>query len=814
MVCSHMNIDFKKAKPETRLKKRLKKIIVPFVIILLVLATLFCCACNETQQVEGDEDVFSYFIEALRQGEFVEAYSFLSEKIAVDNGEYNSKKNDNAITCKEFQNKYMSIFNLLGIKDIEYSIISDTKSGDTRTIEYKQVYKTELIGDLDASGSVTLLLENDVWKLDWSPSVIFAEMTWGDTVVSSKQNAKRGAIMASGTAVAENVELVTVYSLLTEYDEIDKLLERIIERDKLWEEALKQLSALTDWSEFKQDKRDEWTAKRALKLAEERLQVYMRDYDLFSELCPNELDSISAALEEVIGMERSEFDKKMNHVYGDEGSCTLAQFYPDEITAEQMKKLEKIPSIHVAMENFGSARYYPYGSALSHILGYVGSASRDDIDRLNEGRDVHDGLYTEDSIVGKSGIERLYEEKLRGKDGYLYFIKGKDGLNKRTLYLKEKEDGLDVDLTIDLKLQQYTEKIMDLMIFGKSVTGAVVVMNPKTGAINAIASFPDYNLNSVIRGEEGYYASLLEDERRPLVSKAVDGSYPPGSIFKAFVAAAALDQNVVNENYVFTGTIEDDYWTPTGYGNWIWPAIKRTKVQKRTQPANMTNAMLHSDNIYFADIALKIGEERFAAYVKKLGIGESVPFEFKCGKSQLLSKNSQMDYKLLADSGYGQGEMLISPLQLAAMFCAFQNDGDVPTPYVTKAFYRTVGVEYSAVEENAPAAWIPNAINKTTVSKLLPMLEGVMDPNKNGTGKSLMVQDYVIAGKTGTAELDAMKNRAISWFVGFRAGNIDDDEERLVLVMLDVPYTNQYTSLKFSIARALLDSNEIIDHNG
>ncbi len=288
----------------------------------------------------------------------------------------------------------------------------------------------------------------------------------------------------------------------------------------------------------------------------------------------------------------------------------------------------------------------------------------------------------------------------------------------------------------------------------------------------------------------------------------MDGSYPPGSIAKAFVAAAALDQNVVNESYVFTGLINNDYWTPTGYGNWIWPAIKRTRVNNRTEPNNMTNAMLHSDNIYFADIALKIGEERFISYMEKLGMGEKFPFELGGGKSQVLGRNSKMNFKMLADSGYGQGEMLISPLQLATMFCAFRNDGSIPKPYITDSFCTNVGVDYESVESTVPSDWITNAIDKSTVDKIIPMLEGVMDPTKNGTGRPLRVKDYVIAGKTGTAELDTSKSRAISWFVGFREGVEDIDEERLVLIMLDVPYTSQYTSLKFNIARELLENEK------
>ena len=783
------------------------------IAMLLAAFTLLCCACTSGTKETADEEVFRYFMNALDQGQFVEAYSFLSEKIAVDNGEYNSQKSSNAITRKEFVERYESIFSLLGITSLDYTITGVSDGSKKRPVDYSIVYKTREIGELETNGTAEIVLENDAWKLSWTPSLIFSDMTWGDTIAYSKLSAKRGDILASGEAVAVNVNLVTVYSLLIEYDEENVLEQRIAERENLRDEALNELSKLTDWPQLTQEERDAKLDALVLKMAEERLQDYMKDYELFSTLCPEMIDSVASALSDAIGMEREEFDKRMTHVYGQEGSCTLAQFYPDDITADQMEALKQIPTIHVATENFGSARYYPYGSTLSHILGYVGSASQSDIEQLNDGREASDGLYTEDSIVGKSGIERLYETTLRGKDGYYYFIRSSDGQNKRTLFKKDKEDGLDVNLTIDLELQQYTEKLMELVIFGEETTGAVIVMNPKTGAIDAIASYPDFDLNKVTRSEKGYYASLLEDERRPLISRAVDGSYPPGSTFKAFVAAAALEQNVVNENYIFTGNIVNDYWTPTGYGRWIWPAIKRTRVFNRTEPNNMTNAMLHSDNIYFADIALKIGEERFISYMEKLGLGSKLPFELGSGRSQVIGKNSEMNYKMLADSGYGQGEVLSTPLQLATMFCAFANNGDIPTPYITDSLFQTVGVEYSCVQKTTPSAWIPNAISSNVVNRIVPMLEGVMDPDKNGTGRSLRVTDYTIAGKTGTAEFDTAKNRAISWFIGYREGVDSVDEERLVLVMLDVPYMDPYTSLKFNIARELLKADVIIDPN-
>lgn len=781
---------------------------------LLLLLCLGGCSNGQEDSQEADTNVFSLFMEAIRQRQYIEAYSFINDSIAMDRGELSfSSKSSNALTTKEFSERYDEVYDILDITSMSYSIISDIRSGSKRTIEYTQVYESESLGSFDAGGTATLVLEDNTWKVLWSPTLIFPEMGWDDTVAYTKLNAKRGDILAGNEIVAETVDLITVYALLSEFADEEILYDRIIELEGLRSEAESRLSVYSDWNELTEPDKENKITSLADELAAERLPSYMKDYSLFRQICAVEIEATFAALNEAIGMDRETFDKKLEHVYGSDGSCTLVQYYPDEADGDTLEKLDSITGIHVEMKNYGTARYYPYGSTLSHIIGYVSYADESDVERFNADRDPIDGLYTLDSIVGKSGIERLYETALRGKDGYKYFIKGSDGRNIRTLCIKEKEDGLDVSLTIDLELQKYTEELLDLVIYGEDFTGAVVVMNPATGAVEAIASYPDYDLNSITRGESGYYSSLTNDSRTPLVNKAVNGSYPPGSTFKAFVAAAALDQNVVSADYVFTGEIVNDYWTPTGYGRWIWPAIKRSRVFNRTQPTNMTNAMLHSDNIYFADIALKTGADRFLSYMSGIGMGERAPFELTTSKSQMISTNTAMNYKLLADSGYGQGEVLVSPLQLATMFCAFRNGGDIPTPYITDSFYRTEGIKHVCVETVEPSVWIPNAISESTVNTIVPMLEGVMDPNKNGTGRKLGVPDCVIAGKTGTAELDAAKTRAISWFVGFRMGMENVEDERLVLVMFDVPYTDDYTSLKFDVARELLKLETSADPN-
>ena len=609
-------------------------------------------------------------------------------------------------------------------------------------------------------------------------------MAWGDTFDRAALAAERGDIVSHGAVVATNVRLVTVYALLSE----------IAPKNVLTDEIMQENAGMSE-----QD-------------AEKEADRLYSDAEYLNTRFSAEFDAAAAEIAAVLGLDaaelRTKFGKNTNEF------ITVYQAMPDEVTVEQQERLNAVNGVHVDTEHYGSKRYYPYGSLLAHTLGYISFATWEEIQTYNEGRDPNDGLYTTDSKVGKSGIEKLYERELRGKDGYYFFIRGTDGAVKKVIYRKDKVDGSDVMLTIDFKLQQRTEELLDLVLFGTDTAGAVVVMNPKTGEVNAIASNPSYDLNRFIKGMSGdEYKALEEQENEPLRNRATRELYPPGSTFKAFTAAAALDTGTVNENYVFTGYIDNDYWKPTGYGEWPWPRIKRTRVYHRTEPMNMTNCMLHSDNIYFADVALKIGQEKFIAYFnEKLGMDKSLPYELGAARSQLYSRGSVMDNKMLADSGYGQGQVLVTPLQLAAMFSAFANNGDMPTPRITDGLYITDGVEYKCIRKSEYSVWMEDAISTNAINKIIPMLQGVVDPNKNGTGRSLRVTNVDVAAKTGSAEIGKDKTRMYSWFAGFRL-NVVQEDERVVIVMLDVPDSGAYSSLKFQIARELLKLDDTPDPN-
>lgn len=754
--------------------------------LLLVLLVLMTCACDPETIGVSDKNVFEMFMTAVSNKQFIEAYSFISAKVAPSNSADSSiTPGENTISQLDFESFYNRVLNVFRINGIRFNKTGDETVGESRrNISYTVTYNCEEAGELSFDCEMPLVAEDGVWRVLWQPSVIFPDLEWGEQFGRATLPAKRGDILTrDGTVIAETVHLVTVYAVFSEIVDYSEIAKRIAAAEGITEEE-----------------------------ASEKVGSYLSKTETLHKYCAKELNDLYNSLYEIIEFDDEEpLEKSFKSVVND--FMMIRQFRPDAVDSTTLEALKAIPGIHIDTKNYGTARLYPYGSLLAHNLGYVGSASEEEVRSLNEGRAIADGLYTTDSIVGKSGIERLYETKLRGKDGFYYYIRNDDGSIKKVLYRKERENGLDVHLTIDFDLQKRTEELLDIVLYGDDTSGAVIVMNPVTGMVEAMASYPTFDLNKFVTGfsaEE--YKALSEQANTPFLDRTKRGLYPPGSTFKVFTAAAALDSKTMTADYEFRGWIDEDYWTPTGYGPWIWPRIKRTQVNNRTLPLNMTNCMLHSDNIYFANCALMMGAETFVDYLNGLGMSSSLPFELTTARTQVIGDMASMNFKMLADTGYGQGQVLVTPLQLATMFCAMQNGGDMPVPRITDSFYRTEGVNYECVERTEYSVWIEDAISDQTISIIRPMLEGVVDPTKNGTGRSLRVTNVDVAGKTGSAEIGGDKSRIISWFAGYRE-NVDPEDERVVIVMLDVPDLSPYTTLKFQIARELLKFDDTPDPN-
>ncbi len=647
------------------------------------------------------------------------------------------------ITREEFVAKYTNIFEALEITAVEYEAVRCGEGEILCAGSFKAIYRSEYTGDLTNEFDILTRREGGEWRIDWSPALIFPEMEWGDTVRVASLYAKRGEIIAGGEVLASTEGAVSVYAAVSKID----------------------------------------------------------DVSLFT-----------AQVATLLAMKQESVLKALDKAYDD--VAIIKQFYSDELSESVREQLLNIPGVGVDYGNYGAHREYPYGSLLAHLIGYVGSVPNDSpaalksaLAALNEGRTEQDGLYTADSTVGRLGLEKQYEKELRGTDGEMVYICTAEGTNRKTLYRRDAVNGMDVALTIDIALQRRLEEVMELVLYGDTTAGAAIVINPNTGAIQAMCSYPSYDLNLFTRGiSAADYEALAQNPAKPLFNRATQGLYPPGSTMKVFTAAAALDLGVLDPNYAFDASqIEDDYWTPEDYGAWIWTPIKRTHINYPIAgPLNMRKAFIHSDNIYFANCALMTGWESFMSYMEAVGFTQAIPFDIGVAAPQLHNEDAEKSYKLLADSGYGQGEILVTPLQLAAMFSALANGGDIMAPYVVKGLYREDGILSREAVGRAPSAWRTGVISDAAISTLIPMLEAVVDPDINGTGRNLKVKGCKVAAKTGTAEIGNDKSREISWFAGYRVG-VSEEDARLVLVMLEIPAKEEFTQLKFDIARALLN---------
>ncbi len=553
---------------------------------------------------------------------------------------------------------------------------------------------------------------------------------------------------------------------------------------------------LVDWSPALVTPDMDWGDElRVVRIAAKRGEIFSGDDVLAQNVAAatvfankakiESVDEFCARLAPLIG-EDEEFIRKRLGRGGD--VVILKSMLPAELTAEDAEALLAVAGVGIDRRAFGTIRVYPYGQLMGHTLGYVGTITEEELARFEQSAP---GLYTGDSVVGKSGLELAYESELRGRDGREYYIAGADGNKKATLLTIPAQDGLDLHLNVDVGMQQRLEEVMALSLASHQ-TGAVIALNPRTGAIKALCSYPGFDPNLFVQGmpQDVWEELSDEDGTLPLLNRLTRGMYPPGSIIKPFTAAAFLENGAITQHTTFEGEIEDDYWMPQRDG-WYYPPIKRVAMRARPTPLNLENALITSDNIFFAYGAMETGTENFLAYLDALGMNEALPFELPLGTPHVKHENTDFHMRFLAESGYGQGEILITPVQMAAMYTALDS-GDIMIPRLVNKLYRTEGNTYTLERELLPEAWKKGAIQQATLDIIKPSLKKVIT---DGTGYTLRLRHREIAGKTGTAQVGG---REVSWFAAY---TLDREEPLLCVVVIDT----EGGVVKFDIVRELLE---------
>ncbi len=454
---------------------------------------------------------------------------------------------------------------------------------------------------------------------------------------------------------------------------------------------------------------------------------------------PNQIvnkEEVSKSLAEILGVS---YEEMYRHV---SKKTSIERVHPEGRqlsydVAEQINNLG-YDGVYLVKE---SKRYYPYGNVLSHVLGYVGIDNQ-----------------------GLSGVELEFDEYLTGASGAIkYFSDGKGNRLNLTEVYEEPQDGINVDLTIDIDLQLAVENELDNVISKYSPEQALILaMNPKTGEILAMASRPNFNPNN-------YQTSSVEVINRNL---PVWMTYEPGSTFKIITLAASLEEqtiNLFNDSYYDGGSIQVENarikcWKAGGHG-----------------AETMLQVVENSCNPGFVVMGQKLGAERLLNYIKSFGFGKKTGIDLNGEASGILFSLEQMGPVELATTSFGQG-ISVTPIQQVRAVSAAINGGILHTPYIVSKM--TEPETNSVIKLFTPDEGV-RVISEETSALVRYALESVV---ANGSGKNAYIENYRVGGKTGTAQKvqngTYMVGNYIVSFMGFMPA---DDPELVVYVAIDNP---------------------------
>ncbi|MBC7327083.1 penicillin-binding protein 2 [bacterium] len=411
----------------------------------------------------------------------------------------------------------------------------------------------------------------------------------------------------------------------------------------------------------------------------------------------------------------------------------LARDIPFDVLVRLEEALPYLPPIIIEEVN---QRYYPHNSLAAHLIGYVGEISKEELESKKA-----DG-YQMGDIVGKTGLERLYEEKLRGEKGGQRIEIDVRGQIRRLLERLEPKSGEELRLTIDLDIQKAAEEAL------AGRRGAVVAMNPNTGEVLALASSPSFdpNIFASPQGNEKQRLALLKDKRHPFHNRAIGGVFPPGSIFKIITAVAGLEEKEISP------------YTTINCPGGLQVGRRFFRCWRRHGTVDFLTAVEQSCDTYFYRVGLLVGPEKLAEWARKFGLGEKTGIALP-GEAEGFVADEEWKRKTFNEPWYagdtanmaiGQGFTQLTPLQACRMVSAIANGGYLVRPIIV----------LGEKEEK-----IPIGISQSTIELIKEGMRRVV-MNQRGTGVAARVAGISVGGKTGSAE-DPPRKRTHAWFVCF-----------------------------------------------
>lgn len=362
-------------------------------------------------------------------------------------------------------------------------------------------------------------------------------------------------------------------------------------------------------------------------------------------------------------------------------------------------------------------RYYIYGRLYSHIIGYS---------------------YRE---YGKSGLELQYNNTLLN-------INENAAINEIKNIVAPTTEGNSIKLTIDHELQAKARTLL------KGKKGSIVAMNPSTGEIYAMVSLPDFDVANL----KADWKAITESPDSPLINRATQGLYPPGSTFKLITTIAALNTANLEESYNCTGSTNIN-----GY-------VFKDYQGKAHGNIDLRQALIKSCNTYFTTKSIEIGKDRIGNTAERFMINNNIPFDLPIKSSQFPFKEN-LDKTDIAAAAIGQGKVLVTPLNMALIVSGIANEGQIVKPILVKEI---ISKNNKILKKNTTEV-LSQGTDSITANKLKDMMVDVV---KSGTGKNARIKNIKVAGKTGTAENSSGKSHA--WFVGFAPA----DEPKIAIAVI------------------------------
>ena len=475
----------------------------------------------------------------------------------------------------------------------------------------------------------------------------------------------------------------------------------------------------------------------------------------------NELNNLTDKLASRLNIEINEIKNKINDL--------PSWSYDSYLLIEQISYEDALKTMVISSELAGidvlseARREYPENNSVAHLLGYTGRIDE------QEKEEIDFEYYSMTDWIGKTGIEKYYEEILKGKNGRKQVEVNSLGKELNILANEEPINGKNITLTIDIDLQKKVIEELNSAIENTEATGgSVVALDPRNGEILSLVSLPDYNNNLFINGlSQTEYENIFNNELKPLFFKAISGEYPSGSIIKPIIATAALEEGIINQNtsFISTGGIK--------INKWFFPDWK----QGGHGSTNVTKAIAESVNTFFYIIGGGTEDEK---YLNGLGVEK---INFWAEKFSLNNKTGidlpaeadgflpTMEWKLetkgekwyIGDTYHlaiGQGDLLVTPLQMATAYAAFANNGTIYIPHLFKSSETTQKENFI---EKQIEIYNQNFIKSNNVSIVR---QGLRQAVLSGSARKMQQLNVSSAGKTGTAQF-GNEDKSHAWFISF-----------------------------------------------